>query len=214
MKKENYDLMAVFLDAHDKVSSFDEMTHWFFYTRKDETWQKSESVPCKPMLTGELMTIRDNIKKIINQLDPCRVIITKSITGIPYHTFDKAAFIICEVESFDLELLNAIQEDLLANPMEDGDLKNEAPESPIESDTPGHYVFDLAQMQKNTPEISSKMALLPFLKSVPFVTLDIRCEHTPPWFDKSFGAMKLIYEIVKDNDGSTHVIVTHTDCKI
>jgi len=214
MKKENYDLMAVFLDDKDQVSSFNEMTHWFYYTKKDENWQKSESMPCKPMLTGELKTIRENTKKIINQLTPCRVIITKSITGIPYHTFDKADFIICEVEDFDLELLDAIQEDLIANPLEDGDLKKKVSESPIESDTPGHYVFDLAQLQKNTPEITSKMALLPFFKDVPFVSLDIVCEHIPPWFDKTFDAMKLTYEILKNNDESTHVIVTHTNCKI
>lgn len=212
MKKENYDLMAVFLDDNDRVSSFDEMTHWFFYTQKGKTWQKSESMPCKPVLTGALMTIRENIKNIINQLNPCRIIITKSITGIPYHTFDKAGLIICEVEKFDLELLDAIQEDLISTSLEDA--KQKLPEAPIETDTPGDYFFDFDQLQKSTPEISSKMALLPFFKNVPFLSLDLVCEHIPPWFDKSFDAMKLTYEVIKNADGRTHVIITHPNCKI
>ncbi|HEY5555361.1 Fe-only nitrogenase accessory AnfO family protein [Acetobacterium sp.] len=214
MKKENYDLMTVFFNDKDQVSSFNEMTHWVLYAKEEEGWQISKDFPCKPVLTGELTTIRDNIKNIINQLGSCRVIITKSITGIPYHTFDKAEFIICEVESFDLELLDAIKEDLIATPLESADLMNKSPESPKESDIPGHYIFDLVQMQKSTPEITSKMALLPFFKGVPFVSLDIVCEHIPPWFDKTFDAMKLTYEVLKKNDESTHVIVTHTNCKI
>jgi len=212
MKKENYDLMAVFFNDMDQVSNFDEMTHWVLYAKEKESWQKSKDFPCKPMLTGELMMIRDNIKNIINQLDPCRIIITKSMTGIPYHTFDKAGFIICEVESFDLVLLDAIQEDLIATPLESA--KHMQPEAPVETDSPGDFFFDLNQLQKNSPEISSKMALLPFFKNMPFLSLDLVCEHVPPWFEKNFDSMNLTYEIVKKNDGTIHAIVTHTECKI
>lgn len=212
MKLENHNLMAVFFDANDQVTSFDEMTQWDLFSKKDDSWQKSKSIHYKPILMGELPVIRENIRKMIAQLEDCRIIITKSITGIPYHTFDKEGFIICEVENFDLELLDAIQEDLISTSLEAA--KQKLPEAPIETDTPGDYFFDFNQLQKSTPEISSKMALLPFFKNVPFLSLDLVCEHIPPWFDKTLDTMKLTYEIVKNKDDTTHVIITHTNCKI
>lgn len=211
MKLESHNLMAVFFDANDQVASFDEMTHCDLFSKQDDSWQTPKSIPYEPILMGELGAIRENIKKMITELGECQVIITKSITGIPYHTFDKANFIICEVESFDLELLDAIQEDLINTALEA--VKQKLPGSPTETVSPGDYFFDLNLLQKSTPEISSKMALLPFFENIPFLSLDLVCEHVPPWFDKTFDSMNLTYEIIKKNDGSTHVMITHTQCK-
>lgn len=211
MKLEKYNSMAVFFNANDQVSSFNEMTHWDLFSKKDDFWHKSKAVPYTPSLIGELGTIRKNIKKMIAEFEDCRIIITKSMTGIPYHTFDKAEFIICEVETFNLELLDAIQQDLISTSVEAA--KQKPPEIPTETDTPGDYFFDLDQLQKNAPQISSKMALLPFFKDVPFLSLDLVCEHIPPWFDKIFDSMNLTYDIQEKNAGKTHVLITHTNCK-
>jgi len=211
MKLEKYNSMAVFFDANDQVTSFDEMTHWDLFYKKDDSWQKSKVVPYTPSLLGDLGTIRENIKQMIAEFEDCRIIITKSMTGIPYHTFDKAGFIICEAESFDLELLDAIRQDLISTAEEAAN--SLLPMATTETDSPGDYFFDLNQLQKNTPEISSKMALLPFFKNVPFLSLDLICDHVPPWFDKIFDSMNLTYDIKQKNDGTTHVLVTHTNCK-
>lgn len=211
MKLEKYNAMTVFFDANDRVSSFDTMTHWDLFYKKKDSWQKSKAVPYTPSLMGELGTIRENIKQMIAEFEDCRIIITRSMTGIPYHTFDKARFIICEVESFDLELLDAIQQDLISTAVEAA--KQKPPEAPTETDSPGDFFFNLNKLQKNAPEISSKMALLPFFKNVPFLSLDLVCEHVPPWFDKIFDSLNLTYAMHQKNDGKTHVLITHTNCQ-
>ncbi|KNZ41973.1 Fe-only nitrogenase accessory AnfO family protein [Acetobacterium bakii] len=211
MKLEKHNAMAVFFDANDRISSFDTMTHWDLFYKKKDSWQKSKAVPYTPSLMGELGTIRENIKQMIAEFEDCRIIITRSMTGIPYHTFDKARFIICEVESFDLELLDAIQQDLISTAVEAA--KQKPPEAPTETNSPGDFFFNLNQLQKNAPEISSKMALLPFFKNVPFLSLDLVCEHVPPWFDKIFDSLNLTYAMDQKNDGKTHVLITHTNCQ-
>ncbi|MBI4858464.1 MAG: hypothetical protein HY818_17145 [Acetobacterium woodii] len=216
--KENLDIMAVFCDDSNLIARFDEMTNFVFYTKKGSCWHKSDAVPFRPDLSGGLAAIRENIQQMLGAFNTCKIILTKSLTGIPYQVFDRSGFIICESESFDLVLLDAIQTDLIS---QDEDAKEDElllANTPSETDTPGYYLIDLTQVQKKHPEMSSKMALLPFLKDTPFYALEVICDHIPPWFDHKLPEMNLSY-ITKNNaeqnknDSAKHVVITHVVCE-
>ncbi|MDO9491945.1 Fe-only nitrogenase accessory AnfO family protein [Acetobacterium sp.] len=211
--KENVNVMAVFCDDTHRIARFDEMTNFVFYTKTDDGWGKSDPIPFSCDLSGGLASIRENISQMLGAFNDCRIIIAKAIIGIPYQVFDRSGFIICESEDFDLELLDAIQADLIS---QDGEAKEDASllaQTPEETDVPGYYRFDLTQVQKKHPEMSSKMALLPFLKETPFYALEVVCDHIPPWFEHQLAAMKMQYRIENKNNSTKHVVITHAGCE-
>jgi Fe-only nitrogenase accessory protein AnfO len=211
--KEKLNLMAVFCDDNDHISHFDDMTNFVFYTKEETGWHKSDLVPLSPDLSGGLDAIRENISQMLSAFNECRIIITKSISGIPYQIFDRSGFIICESEDFDLDLLDAIRADLISQDEEARAYARLLSKTPEETDVPGYYRFDLTQVQKKHPELSSKMALLPFLKETPFYALEVVCDHIPPWFENQLPAMHLQYRIENKNDSTKHVVITHVACE-
>ncbi|MBU4540629.1 MAG: hypothetical protein KJ774_05335 [Firmicutes bacterium] len=211
--KEKLNLMAVFCDDNDQISRFDDMTNFVFYTKEEAGWHKSDKVPLSPDLSGGLDAIRENISQMLSAFNECRIIITKSISGIPYQIFDRSGFIICESEAFDLDLLNAIRADLISQDEEARAYARLLAKTPEETDVPGYYRFDLSQVQKKHPELSSKMALLPFLKETPFYSLEVVCDHIPPWFEQQLPEMQLQYHIENKNDSTKHVVITHVVCE-
>jgi len=211
--KENVNVMAVFCDDTNRISRFDEMTNFIFYTKDNSVWHKSEPVPFHPDLSGGLTSVRENINRMIVCFNTCKIILTKSITGIPYHVFDQSGFIICESENFDLDLLDAIQADLIRIETEPKDDASLVSKIPVKTDESGHYFLDLNKVQKSYPELSSKMVLLPFLKSTTFYSLEVVCTHIPPWFDNKLEQMELTYTIPNEDDSGKHVVITHALCK-
>lgn len=216
--KENVNVMAVFCDDTNRIARFDEMTNFVFYTKAGDGWGKSDPIPFSCDLSGGLASIRENISQMLSAFNDCRIIIAKSIIGIPYQVFDRSGFIICESEDFDLELLDAIQADLICQDEEAREDASLLARTPEETDVPGYYRFDLTQVQKKHPEMSSKMALLPFLKETPFYALEVVCDHIPPWFDQQLPEMQLTYSIAEKseenkNDSTKHVVITHAGCE-
>lgn len=210
--KENATVMAVFCDDTDQITRFNTMTNLVFYTKKDSVWNQSGKIPLIPDLTGGMAAIRENVTQIIDAFGDCRIIITQSLTGIPYQIFDKAGFIICESADFDPDLLNAIQADLVRLAKDTETVTPPVSKSPVTADDSGHFFLDLNQVQMHYPDLSSKMALLPFLRDTPFYALEVVCSHIPPWFENKFPEMGLAYTVQTEDTAGKHVVITHVVC--
>ncbi|MGE4507890.1 MAG: Fe-only nitrogenase accessory AnfO family protein [Eubacteriaceae bacterium] len=205
--KKNFGMMAVFFDNGGKLSDFSAASVIQIYNSMSESWEISKTIPITLDLTLAPGELRNSIKALAESLKPARVIITQGIKGMPYQIFDQSGFIICESDFFDLELLDRIRQDLLETQKQDLISDSEQPTAPIPTDEPGRYFIDLDKLQKNRPDISSKMALMPFFEKSDFELLDVICEHFPPWFTDRFPKMGLTFTIVEDFNKMTHVIV-------
>ena len=75
----------------------------------------------------------------------------------------------------------------------------------------GCYCFELKSLLLNKPSITSKQALIPFFTEVPFLSLDIVCEHVPPWFDREFHRVNFYYTAKKADD-ALRINVRHVTC--
>jgi Fe-only nitrogenase accessory protein AnfO len=205
--KKNFGLMAVFFDENDTLSDFSSLSAIKIYNSLADSWELSKTIPYTPNLTLAPGQLRQQLKDIAESLKPCRVIISRDLKGIPYQIFDQSGFIICEADAFDLELLDVIRMDLLETQKSDLLANTDAPTAPVATDQPGRFFIDLDKLQKNRPDISSKMALMPFFEKGDFLLLDVICEHFPPWFTERFPQMGLTFTIVEDANKMTHVIV-------
>ena len=211
--KRNTNVIAVFCDDTDQITRFETVTNLVFYTKEGPAWRQSGKIPLKPDLSGGIAVIRENVTRIIAVFDDCRIIITQSLTGIPYQIFDNAGFIICEAADFDLGLLDAIQTDLTDLAQETETDTNPVAKTPVATDDAGRYFLDLNQVQRFHPELSTKMILLPFLKGTPFYALEVVCSHIPTWFENKLPEMGLAYTESTEDAAGQHVVITHVVCE-
>jgi Iron only nitrogenase protein AnfO (AnfO_nitrog). len=168
-------------------------------------WQVAETILLGPVPTDNTAKLRDWISALIQKLPDCRILAGGEVSGLPYQMFSRAGFSIFTISQITPEALDGIFQDV--RQLEDGIPLSLLPEAPQETDTPGVYFLDLAALQNEKPEITSKMALLPFLRETPFLELRLRCGHVPPW-------LKEQYQVDARTDrGQTLAVITKRDCE-
>lgn len=177
--------IAVFKNLNDEFDDIFESVRYDLYQRKDDKFALAESVKFDKIEASSLGKIRSQVNDIIKKLDDCKIVVFGKIAGIPFSVFDMAGFSIFQINELSENTLDEIYQDIV-------DAENTIKEKeemmkkaiPVETDTPGVYIFDMIKVQEANPEISTKKALLPFLDSTPFLELKVFCVHLPPWIER------------------------------
>lgn len=128
--------------------------------------------------------VRDSAERLIPLIEDCAAVAGPSVSGIIFSIFDKHGKHIFEISEVSQEQLTGIAEDIAlaeAKINMDSDAFEKA--APAQTETPGVFTLDLIEIQKQFPELTSKMILKPFLKNTPFLELVIICRHIPAWLD-------------------------------
>ena len=73
----------------------------------------------------------------------------------------------------------------------------------------GHYFIDLLELELTNPEISSKNAIIPYMKQEDVKKIDIHCCHVPPWLikERDKGNIEMEIEEVKGNDFNVSIVI-------
>lgn len=194
--------IAVVLNQDSQVSSLEKETVLAVY-EKDNGWKIIREIPVTVDNGQNIATVRQQFSELSAQLENCKIIAGSSITGIAYHTFDRLGFSIFEIQNISPAVLDAILEDV-SNASEEAQAQKEVNPEPTETETPGVYSLDLLTLQREHPEITSKKALQPFLKTTPFVKLHLQCAHVPPWIENDPCLSVRIQEI----NGAVQAVIT------
>lgn len=171
--------IAVFLDAFGTPTDY-YVSHELAIYEKKEIWRKSETYPLTPITVPSIPQIRLEASKRLLLLDNCRAVAASGLSGIPYSVFTARGLPIFTID----HLAEAILDSILADVAEAEDhipLEGGTSAHPIPTREEGVYTIDLAALQIEHPDISSKMALMDFLENIPFMELVLRCQHLPPW---------------------------------
>ncbi|MDR2123830.1 MAG: hypothetical protein LBP38_02460 [Desulfovibrio sp.] len=176
-----YAAVAVVTDGQGKLARFADGASAWVYRRENNAWRCSGEVPLHMERTpvSDAATqagLRDRLRDFIAALGDTRILIAVSISGIAYTVLDQRGFILCEMDDFDPECLDALTEALNT-----GTDAPALPDRPMPAGEPGVYVCDLALLLREYPELSSKKILLPFLAESVFTELRVLCGHVPPW---------------------------------
>lgn len=201
--------IAVILDENSQIVCLGESVSIAVFSKDDSGWNVIKSIPMSINFSKDMQCVREELLELMEELDDCKIIVGKQVLGVAYHEFDKMGFAIFEVERFTTEILDAILWDMKCNPAEE-----EEPQSisPVETDVAGVYFLDLISLQAQNPDISSKMALQPFLSNTPFLRLTIVCSHLPPWIEKFIAGKGFNLETKKTVDGKTQVSIMKPTC--
>lgn len=177
--------IALYLQDGHSIVSFSKANMLLIYEKETE-WRSIRTIPIDFSDAGNLSALRSGVRALITQLGDCSIIAGKSLTGIAYAEFDKAGFSIFDIDSVQPDTFDGILRDVAQS-----DQKLHRKEEmirqarPVETATPGIYFLDLAALQTECPEISSKKALTDFLNSTPFLELHLVCRHLPPWLENA-----------------------------
>lgn len=78
---------------------------------------------------------------------------------------------------------------------------------PIREISPDHYVVSLKEIQENNTQITTKQALLPFLRQKKFRVLEISCSHIPQWLEPELMACSCSLHVSQQSNGLIVLIV-------
>lgn len=177
--------------------------HFVLFEKRRANWHPVDEWEYKRGHT-DAAAIRETISTMASRFEDCRIIVSQKVLGIPYQMLDKTGFSIFEVDTVSDQLLDDIIEDVAKSQA----IVDRPPVKPRSPHNDGHYYFDLFRLQKAYPEISSKRALMGFMSGADFVSLELICDHLPPWMEDVMSARGLQYKHNKEADGSSRYVIT------
>lgn len=178
------------------------------YQRRAASWSPVSEFPIARPEGGALAAQRAQARNVIDALGPCRVVAGLSLTGVAYHEFDKAGYHIFHISAYGPEVFEEMVADIQAARAEAARQESACRSTrPTESETPGVYRLDLTALQRESPQISSKMALQEFLNHTPFVELHLLCAHIPPWLENGGYDIQIWRE-----DENLHAVIAKKSC--
>lgn len=131
-----------------------------------------------------LNALRRQMEDALAFLDGCTVFTARSIVGIPYYELEKAGCSVWEFAGKPQEFLDYI----LSKEEEE---RRQQPAGALAIPVPvdageGHYHISLKDVQAIANGVTSKQVLLPFLRKGEFYSLEVMCNHVPPWLEAEF----------------------------
>lgn len=173
--------IAVLLNENSEVSSPEDTSNILVFEKQDIRWEIINDIPFKPDFTRDITSVRKDLKQLASELEQCKIMVGKCISGLAYQVFDSMGFAIFELKKFSMAGLDKILFDV-QSAAQKKDVENNL--YPTETEVPGIYFFNLIAAQKQNPDVSSKKMLQTFLEHTRFLRLDVICSHLPPWIEK------------------------------
>ena len=170
------------------------------YQREEAQWQPSDLF--EPQQTSGVQALRNIIVALAERFE-CRVIVSQKVVGIAYQTLNKSGFAIFEAEAVTDELLDGIIHDVLSAQA----AQDNPPQEPVSPQNDGNYFLDLTRLQKAYPEVSSKQALRDFMQNAAFLSLELVCDHLPPWMEAMMKERGIEYRLQRE-DGVSKIFIS------
>lgn len=202
-------LIAVIVNEEELISDMTEANKIILYGKNEQKWTIQKEIEVEDVMDGYMADVRKNLDDIIKELDDCKILLGKSITGLVFNTFNQAGFILSELDEFDDKMLDFLYSDILEE-YEEALAEKEAnniPTAPIETDIKGHYFFDFGLLKNSGSSLSSKDVLRPFLNETPFKQLEIICDHVMPWLETELQKRELNYTVTEISSHKFSVII-------
>ncbi len=208
--------IGVILNQEEQITSLMEGSKVAIYKKVDQSWVKTCEITECFSGRSSMGQMRVFLGQLIAELQDCKVLVASILTGIPFMILDKEGFMLCEAEelteqlfeeiAFDYEKMKIDKEQATKTPLED------YPTKPFETTESGIFELDMRKLQECHPEMSSKMALIPFLKEVKFYKLLVYCNHVMPWLDRELPVLGYTYQSSRLEDQGYLVEIEKTCC--
>lgn len=204
--------IAVFVDEEGKTASLVQRGKIIVYQKKQGLWQVSREKDFALDNHQGISGLRKSMAEALSFLDNCKVFVALSVVGLPYFELEKAYCSVWEFDGMALDLLDYVlakEEENLA--IDENQGQAPAIPEPLEV-SPGSFQISLKELQRNNSGITSKQVLLPFLRGGQFYSLEVLCDHIPPWLEVVLLEGKLIGDVQKLSKDETRVTISKKGC--
>jgi Fe-only nitrogenase accessory protein AnfO len=173
--------IAVHVSENGETASPYDIGKIVVYRKKNSRWNVLKE---KDFILDKSLGIKELREKMVEALEflnSCRIFVGLSVAGLPYYELEKAGFSVWEFEGKPLEFLDyVLAEEKEKYKQVKSRKKNYVMLTPDELSY-GYYRISIKEIQENDTGITSKQVLLPFLRKGRFDSLEIICNHVPPW---------------------------------
>ena len=190
--------IAVFMNEEKQISSFTEAICVKVFIKEEASWKvKKEILLERTSSEKGIKEVREEYMNLAKQMDDCKILIVTKAFGIPYSVFYAEDFSVWELSG---DPLNFFDEIIIKEKEEEE--RDEKQEEIAKKLGEGYFLIDLMELEILNPEMSSKKAIIPFLKNAEVKKIEIHCCHVPPWIikEKDKGRLTLKVDEIKRND--------------
>lgn len=204
--------IAVCIDENGITSSLYDGKKIVIYQKIQGEWVAGRETAISLDQKGGMAGLRRQMAEIGAFLDQCRIFVGKAIVGMPYFELEKMQCSIWEFEGEPLSFLDYVlgkEEEKLAQSQS---AVSQTIPVPVEREN-GDYYISIKEVQETGGGITSKQVLMPVLKQGNFYSLEVLCNHIPPWLEADLQAGPLVGRIDKKSPTETHVYITKRGCE-
>jgi predicted Fe-Mo cluster-binding NifX family protein len=173
--------IAVFM-RDSELCPFFEANSFGIFSVGGEGLQKEREERFEPISKAAAQELRNAASALLALISDCEIIAGGTLAGLAFTVFAKAGMSIYEIAELSDTALLEILADARCDRERAGVLEQSL-SRPSPTGEDGVYFLDLAKLQAERPDVSSKMALREFLESSPFLELRLDCRHVPPWLE-------------------------------
>lgn len=186
--------IAVYLGENGETASLYEKGKIVVYRKKQGKWKAIDEKEFFLEKGLGVKDLREKMGEVISFLGKCKTFVGLSISGVPYFELEKHGFSIWEFEGKPFKFLDYIlekEEEIKEGAS--GLTESGLPPAPVEI-LPGCYRISIKEIQEGNTGITSKQALLPFLRGGGFYSLEVLCNHVPPWLEAELAGGSFTWE--------------------
>jgi hypothetical protein len=198
--------IAIFTNESLKLCEFFNADRFQIYEKNGTDWKITNTANFEKIIPSSPVLTRKSTGTLLPLLEGCDILAGGTLVGIPFSVFDMAGKHIFEITEIDGETFDSIIEEI-KEAQASAELKEAIirDAKPVETSTPGVYFLDLIALQTECPQITSKKAMMDFLRNTPLVELRLVCKHIPPWIENS-GSYNV--QTVKEENGRVEAVIT------
>jgi Fe-only nitrogenase accessory protein AnfO len=172
------------------------------FRREKGSWMKDREMAFMIDPTKGLREMRGRVAELLRFLDQCKIFVARSASGALFYELEKAKFNVWEIAGAPDTFLEQVWSEDEKDRNEASALTMSTIPVPLES-TPGNFFISIKETQGKRPELSSKQVLQPFIRRGKFSTLEIVCDHVPPWIEMESSTVG--FKIETERLGSNEV---------
>jgi Fe-only nitrogenase accessory protein AnfO len=152
------------------------------FRREKGSWVKDREMSFKVDPTKGLGEMRGKVGELLKFMEPCKIFVARSASGALFYELEKAQFNVWEIPGTPDTFLEKVWSE---DEKDRNDLGAPAiAEIPLPlENTTGNFFISIKETQGKMPEFSSKQILQSFIRRGRFATLEIVCDHVPPWIE-------------------------------
>jgi Fe-only nitrogenase accessory protein AnfO len=179
------------------------------FSRAIDAWEPAKRLPFSLDTGAGLAGTRKKMAELVSFLGDCRTFVARAASGAIFFELEKAGCSVWEIDGFPADFLESVWKD---EEMQQEVIPSGVSDIPVPVEVaPGQYYLSIKDYQGKRPEVSSKQILQKFIRAGKYQTLEVICDHVPPWIALEASCCGFTMESNRLGPGEVKLVLTRHD---